>query len=33
MELISTRGEGSTEYMWLNYSTNKVEKKHTLVSG
>ncbi len=31
MELISTRGEGSTEYMWLNYSTNKVEKKHTFV--
>ena len=31
MEVIATRGEGSVDYMWLNYTTNKVEKKHSFV--
>jgi cytochrome c len=31
MEVIATQGEGSVDYMWLNYTTNKVEKKHTFV--
>ena len=31
MEVIATQREGSVDYMWLNYTTNKVEKKHTFV--
>src|SRR4051794_10274560 len=31
MELIAKQGEGSVDYMWLNYTTNKVEKKHSFV--
>jgi cytochrome c len=31
MEVIGSQGEGSVDYMWLNYSTNKVEKKHSFV--
>jgi cytochrome c len=31
MEAIATQGEGSVDYMWLNYTTNKVEKKHSFV--
>ena len=31
MQVIASKGEGSVDYMWLNYTTNKVEKKHTLV--
>lgn len=31
MEVIISHGEGSVDYMWLNYSTNKVEKKHSFV--
>jgi cytochrome c len=31
MEVIATQGEGSVDYMWLNYTTNKVEKKHSFV--
>src|ERR1700730_8190312 len=31
MEVIGRQGEGSVDYMWLNYSTNKVEKKHSFV--
>jgi cytochrome c len=31
MEVIATHGEGSVDYMWVNYSTNKVEKKHSFV--
>ena len=31
VELAQTRGEGSVEYFWLNYETNKVEKKHTYI--
>ncbi len=31
MEVIATQGEGTVDYMWLNYETNKVEKKHSFV--
>ncbi len=31
MEVITTHGEGTVDYMWLNYSTNKVENKHSFV--
>jgi cytochrome c len=31
MEVIGSHGEGSVDYMWLNFSTNKVEKKHSFV--
>src|SRR5882762_4726601 len=31
MELIATRGEGSVDYKWVNYSSSKVEDKHTFV--
>jgi cytochrome c len=31
MEVIASHGEGSVDYMWLNYSTNKVERKHSFV--
>src|SRR5262247_3679159 len=31
MDVIATKGEGSVDYMWLNYETNKVEKKHSFV--
>jgi cytochrome c len=31
MQVIASQGEGSVDYMWLNYTTNKVEKKHALV--
>ena len=31
MEVITTHGEGTVDYMWLNYSSNKVEKKHSFV--
>lgn len=31
MEAIISHGEGSVDYMWLNYSSNKVEKKHSFV--
>jgi cytochrome c len=31
MDLITTQGEGSVDYKWLNYSSNKVENKHTFV--
>ena len=31
MELIATRGEGSVDYKWVNYSSSKVENKHTFV--
>ncbi|MDB5959636.1 MAG: hypothetical protein JWP59_930 [Massilia sp.] len=31
MRVIATQGEGSVDYMWLNYTTNKVEKKRSFV--
>ena len=31
MDVIRTRGQGTVDYKWLNYSTNKVENKHTYV--
>jgi cytochrome c len=31
MDVIAAKGEGSVDYMWLNYTTNKVEKKHSFV--
>jgi cytochrome c len=31
MDLIATQGEGAVDYKWLNYSSNKVENKHTFV--
>ena len=31
MDVITTHGEGGVDYMWLNYSSNKVEKKHSYV--
>jgi cytochrome c len=31
MQVIASQGEGSVDYMWLNYTTNKVEKKHSFV--
>lgn len=33
MEAASTRQTDPVEYMWLNYETNKVEKKHTYLKG
>jgi len=31
MQVIASHGEGSVDYMWLNYTTNKVEKKRSFV--
>jgi cytochrome c len=31
MDLITTRGEGTVDYKWLNYTSNNVENKHTFV--
>jgi cytochrome c len=31
MQVIASQGEGSVDYMWLNYTTNKVEKKRSFV--
>lgn len=31
MEAIATQEGAEVEYMWLNYETNKVEKKHTFL--
>ena len=31
MEVIAAQGGGTVDYMWLNYETNKVEKKHSFV--
>jgi cytochrome c len=31
MDVIASQGEGAVDYMWLNYATNKVEKKHSFV--
>jgi cytochrome c len=31
MEVIISHGEGLVDYKWLNYSTNKVENKHSFV--
>src|SRR5262245_3671380 len=31
MEVIASQGEGSVDYVWLNYTTNKVEKKRSFV--
>ena len=31
MQVIASQGEGLVDYMWLNYTTNKVEKKHSFV--
>jgi cytochrome c len=31
MEVITTHGEGIVDYKWLNYSSNKVEDKHSFV--
>jgi cytochrome c len=31
MEVITTHGEGTVDYKWLNYSSNKVEDKHSYV--
>jgi cytochrome c len=31
MQVIESQGEGSVDYMWLNYTTNKVEKKRSFV--
>jgi cytochrome c len=31
MQVVASQGEGSVDYMWLNYTTNKVEKKHSFV--
>jgi len=31
MQVIASQGEGSVDYMWLNYTTNKVERKHSFV--
>jgi cytochrome c len=31
MQLIASQGEGSVDYMWLNYTTNKVEKKRSFL--
>jgi cytochrome c len=31
MQLVASQREGSVDYMWLNYTTNKVEKKHSFV--
>jgi cytochrome c len=29
MDAVATKDDADVEYMWLNYETNKVEKKHT----
>jgi cytochrome c len=29
MDAVAARDDADVEYMWLNYETNKVEKKHT----
>ena len=31
MEAIATKQDAAVDYMWLNYETNKVEKKHTFL--
>ena len=31
MEAVATEQSAPVEYMWLNYQTNKVEKKHTFL--
>jgi cytochrome c len=31
MDVIASHGEGSVDYMWVNYATSKVEKKHSFV--
>ncbi len=31
MEAVTTQQSAPVEYMWLNYETNKVEKKHTFL--
>jgi cytochrome c len=31
MEAVATEQDATVDYMWLNYETNKVEKKHTFV--
>lgn len=31
MEAVATQQDAAVDYMWLNYETNKVEKKHTFV--
>jgi len=31
MQVIASQGEGSVDYMWLNYTTNRVEKKRSFV--
>ena len=31
MEAVATQQSAPVEYMWLNYQTNKVEKKHTFL--
>jgi cytochrome c len=31
MRVIETQGEGAVDYMWLNYTSNKVEKKRSFV--
>ena len=31
MEAVATQQSAPVEYMWLNYETNKVEKKHTFL--
>jgi cytochrome c len=31
MQAVANQQEGSVDYMWLNYETNKVEKKHSFV--
>jgi cytochrome c len=31
MHVAASQGEGSVDYMWLNYTTNKVEKKRSFV--
>jgi cytochrome c len=31
IQLIASQSEGSVDYMWLNYTTNKVEKKRSFV--
>ena len=31
MEAVATQQDAAVEYMWLNYESNKVEKKHTFL--
>ena len=33
MEAVATQQSAPVEYMWLNYETNKVEKKHTFLKS